>query len=148
MIKKAMSITPPVASKRLIRRNAFARCPFSAAIDYAQEYLAHGRPDELLVESSFDVLTVDDYTDSVRRHDAIEFRWRPRSAFFPHGQALLTVRPHAPQGTELQFSVVYIPPLGTPGQLFDNLIGRHIAWITTGLLLRRLRTEIERSNRK
>ncbi|HUA07630.1 MAG TPA: hypothetical protein VMA98_00025 [Candidatus Acidoferrales bacterium] len=140
-----MSIIRPAVSERMIRRNGFVRCPFSAAVGYAQKFLARGRPEELLVAGSLDVLAVEDYTDSARRHDALEFSWHPRSRLFPQGQALLTVRPHAPQGTELQFSLAYIPPLGVPGQLFDHLIGRHIAWITGGMLLRRLRTEIERS---
>ena len=97
----------------------------------------------MFVESNVSVLVVDDYTDSVRRHDALEFRWRPTLTVFPVGRALLTVRPHAPPGTELQFSVTYQPPFKGFGRLFDAWIGRHIAWITTGLLLRRLRVEIE-----
>ena len=84
-----------------------------------------------------------DFTDTVRRHEALEFRWRPRSRLLPEGRALLTVRPHAPQGTELQFSIAYVPPLRTAGRLFDAAIGRHIAWLTCGLLLRRLRIESE-----
>jgi hypothetical protein len=143
-----MSTASPAASERVIRRDAYATCPFSAAIECAQEFLQRaadrGRIDELLVETNVSVLVVDDYTDSVRRHDALEFRWRPRLNVFPVGHALLTVRPHAPPGTELQFSVTYQPPFEGFGRLFDAWIGRHIAWITTGLLLRRLRAEIER----
>ena len=148
MIERAMSTTLPADSERLIRRNAYATCPFSAAIECAQAFLqraaGHGRIRELVVEHELSVLVVEDYTDSVRRHDALEFRWQPASALFPIGQALLTVRPHAPQGTELQFSITYQPPFKAAGRVFDAWIGRHIAWITTGLLLQRLRIEIER----
>ncbi|HUN30359.1 MAG TPA: hypothetical protein VMV65_11185 [Alphaproteobacteria bacterium] len=96
------------------------------------------------MKSTIDVQVVEDFTDSVRRHDAIEFRWRPRSNLLPAGEALLTVRPHAPQGAQLQFSIAYRPPLGGFGRVFDACIGRHIAWLTAGRLLHRLRVEIER----
>jgi hypothetical protein len=118
---------------RRIRRNLYARCPFSAAIERA-EYAMH--------RYAFFVLVVDDTTDSVRRHDALEITWNPHTRLFPRAQALLTVRPHAPQGTELQLSLVYQPPLGTVGLLFDRLIGRHIAWLTAGIFLRELRRAI------
>ncbi len=133
---------------RIIRVDAFARCPFSDAIERAEAFLAQaaerGRIQELIVESEVNALVVEDYTDSVRRHEALEFHWRPRSSLFPDGHALLTVRPHAPQGAQLQLSIAYTPPFGGAGRLFDACIGRHIAWITTGLLLRRLRREVER----
>ncbi|MGB6985970.1 MAG: hypothetical protein WBD74_08385 [Candidatus Aquilonibacter sp.] len=142
-----MSTAFPEGSERVIRRNTYATCPFSAAIECAQAFLRRaadrGRIDELLVDTQLSSLVVEDYTDTVRRHDALEFRWHPVSALFPVGQALLTVRPHAPQGAELQFSITYQPPFKAFGRVFDAWIGRHIAWITAGLLLRRLRVEIE-----
>lgn len=137
--------------ERTIRRDAFATCPFSAAIECAEDYLqraaGRGRIQELLVNTDLSVLVVEDFTDSVRRHEALEFRWRPRVSAFPSARALLTVRPHAPQGTELQFSIAYRAPFAGLGRLFDALIGRHLAWITGGLLVRRLRLEIERCAR-
>ncbi|HTZ56186.1 MAG TPA: hypothetical protein VMB20_14120 [Candidatus Acidoferrum sp.] len=143
-----MSNALPAGTERVIRRDAYARCAFSAAIECAQQFLVRaadrGRIDELLVHTDVSVIVVEDYTDTVRRHDALEFRWRPRSGVFPSAHALLTVRPHAPQGTELQFSIAYQPPFRRFGRFFDAWIGRHIAWITGGLLLRRLRLEIER----
>ncbi len=138
-----------MTNTRTIRRDALARCPFSGAIEYAEGYLRkaaeRGIIAELVVETSIGVTVTDDYTDPARRHDALEFRWRPRSRWLPTGRAFLTVRPHAPQGSELQFSIAYEPPFATAGRLFDALIGRHIAWVTCGMLLRRLRIEIERS---
>jgi hypothetical protein len=137
-----------ILMERVVRVDAFARCPFSAAIERSEVFLRRAaereRIDELVVDSAVDVLVVEDYTDSVRRHDALEFRWRPRLRAFPVGHALLTVRPHAPQGSQLQFTVRYSPPFGTAGRLFDACIGRYIAWITTARLLNRLRREIER----
>lgn len=136
------------AGERIIRQDAFAWCPFSAAIERAEAFLAQaakrGRIEELIVESAVDALVVEDYTDTVRRHEALEFHWQPRSSLFPAGHALLTVRPHAPQGTQLQFSIAYTPPFGAAGRLFDACIGRYIAWITVALLVRRLRREVER----
>ncbi len=143
-----MTITRPGANERVIRRDAFARCPFSAAVECAERYLQQaalrGSIDELVVPTAISIAVVEDFTDPVRRHDALEFQWRPRSSLFPAGHALLTVRPHAPQGTELQFSIAYVPPLGMAGRIFDAVIGRHVAWMTGSLLLRRLRIEIER----
>lgn len=137
-------------NERVIRCDTFARSPFSAAIEQAQTFLqqaaARGGIDELVVASAVSSQVVDDYTDSVRRHEALEFRWRPRSPLFPAGRALLTVRPHAPQGAELQLSVAYVPPFGAIGQVFDACVGRSIAWITTALVLRRLRIEVERGS--
>jgi len=135
-------------TERIIRRNAFAHCAFSAAIEYAHGFLRRaaerGWLRELVVESTISSLVVEDFTDDVRRHDALELRWQPKANYLPSAQALLTVRPHAPQGTELQFSLAYAPPFGALGRQFDACIGRHIAWVTSGLLLRRVRIEIER----
>ncbi len=125
-----MDIERPAAVERVVRRDALASCPFSAAIERAEIVLRGAR---------FNVLVVEDFTDTVRRHDAVEFRWRPRLALFPGAQALLTVRPHAPEGTQLQLSIAYVPPLGTPGAWFDAAVGRHIAWATAGFFLARLR---------
>ncbi|HVA27104.1 MAG TPA: hypothetical protein VNF68_02925, partial [Candidatus Baltobacteraceae bacterium] len=90
------------------------------------------------------VVVVEDFTDTVRRHDALEFRWYPQSKLFPAARALMTVRPHAPQGTEIQLSISYVPPFGAAGALFDRLVGGHIAAATMRSLLRRLRLEMER----
>lgn len=122
--------------ERFLRRNGLANCAFSVAVERAGRALRAAR---------FESLIVDDFTDPVRRHEAVEFRWSPRLALLPAAQALLTVRPHAPQGTELQLSLAYIPPLGGFGSVFDLLVGRHIGWLTAGLLLVALRRAVERS---
>ena len=139
----------PTGSERIIRKDTFAHCPFSAAIERAHLFLRsaeeRGRIEQLVVPANLAITVVDDFTDSVRRHDALEFRWRPRSPLFPVGRALLTVRPHAPHGAELQFSIAYVPPFGVAGRIFDSLIGRYIAAITASLLVNRLRAEVERA---
>jgi hypothetical protein len=136
-----------IVSERTIRRNALARCPFSAAIDRAEAFirlpgarrgLAH------LLVATWSALVVEDFTDSVRRHDALEFRWHHRSKLLPSGRALLTVRPHAPHGAELQFTIAYVPPFGVTGRALDLLIWRYVASITSGVLLRHLREGVER----
>jgi hypothetical protein len=133
--------------ERKIRKDVFAQCAFSVAIDRAEEFLrgaqASGQLEELVVPAKLSVLITDDFTDPVRRHDALQFRWHPRSAFLPAGRALLTVRPHAPQGTQMQFSIAYVPPLGVVGRVFDHLVGKHIAARTCDQLLWRLKAEIE-----
>jgi hypothetical protein len=119
--------------ERIVRRNGFARCPFSAAVE---------RADGALRAAHFSVLIVNDFTDTVRRHEAVEFRWTPPLHVFPAAQALLTVRPHAPEGTELQLSLAYVPPMRSFGAVFDRMIGRHIAWFTVGTLIHQLQRAI------
>jgi hypothetical protein len=88
--------------------------------------LLHSHPD-IVVRSSFDLAArasvstrvVDGYTDTVRRHDALEFGWKPPRPWLPALQAILTVRPHAPPGSELQLSCTYVPPFGLLGKVFD-----------------------------
>lgn len=143
------AVNQPMIRERIIRKDTFAHCAFSAAIDRAEEFLrgaqARGRLNELVVPTKLSVLVSDDFTDSVRRHDALQFSWHPKSAFLPAGRALLTVRPHAPQGTQLKFSIAYVPPLGVLGRVFDFLVGQHIAARTCYQLLHRLKAEIESS---
>jgi hypothetical protein len=130
-----MDTAPSTAFGRVIRRDAYAVCPFSVAIERAEAAMRRTR---------MRVLVVDDFTDQVRRHDALEFRWRPRAVLFPAAQALLTVRPHAPQGTELQLTISYTPPFHGFGALFDALVGRHIAWLTAGALLLVIKRELQK----
>jgi hypothetical protein len=134
--------------ERIVRKNTLAHCPFSCAIERLEAYLRLPRNRHqlaaLMGARALSALVVEDFTDDVRRHDALELRWHPRFSFFPVSRALLTVRPHAP-GAEMQFSIAYVPPFSTAGRFFDLLIGRHIASITIQLLLFRLRTAIERS---
>ncbi len=137
-----------MGSERIIRTDTFAHCPFSAAIERAHVFLRgaeeRGRIEQLVVPANLSITVVDDFTDSVRRHDALEFRWHPKSVLFPAARALLTVRPHAPEGTELQFSIAYVPPFGAAGRIFDAAVGRHIAAMTARLLANRIRAEVER----
>ncbi|HEY5341534.1 MAG TPA: hypothetical protein VIK27_10945 [Candidatus Aquilonibacter sp.] len=133
-----MDIDRSADVERFVRRDALASCPFSAAIE---------RAEIVLRRAHFNVLVVEDFTDTVRRHDAVEFRWHPRLALFPGAQALLTVRPHAPEGTQLQLSIVYVPPLGVVGAWFEAAIGRHIAWGTAGFFLWHLQHALRREAR-
>jgi hypothetical protein len=128
-----VAIAHSAGSERVVRRNALAWCSFSTAMERAAQTLA---------AHDFGVVVVEDFTDTVRRHEAVEFRWAPRLRLFPAAQALLTVRPHAPQGSELQLSIAYVPPFHAFGNFFDGLLGRHIAWLTAGVLLGRLREAI------
>jgi hypothetical protein len=136
-----------MTSERKIRKDAFVHCAFSAALGCAERFMrvaaAQGGLEELVVPAPVAVLVTEDFTDTVRRHDALEFQWYPRSFLLPAGRALLTVRPHAPEGTQLQFSIAYVPPFGALGQMFDFLVGRHIAARTCDRVLQRLKVEIE-----
>ena len=89
---------------------------------------------------------VEDATDEVRKHDALEIRWSPKHyALFPDFQGLLTVRPHQ-AGSYLRIEGAYEPPFGILGRLFDALIGRALARLTLARLLRDLRVDIEARN--
>jgi hypothetical protein len=127
----------------MIRVNRFVRCPFSQAIEFADAVLQGIR-----VGGHMAAHLSDDRTDIARRHEALEFRWDPKLRIFPSARALLTVRPHAPQGTELQLSIVYRPPFGAAGGAFDAVLGKHIASLSARLLLTDLQRGIERARAK
>jgi len=129
-----------VAEERLVR------APFSGTIEYAQHFFEQHRHLGLYAATVVVRSTVvDDAADLTRKHDALEIAWRAPTALLPDLHALLTVRPQAP-GSRIFFTADYTPPLGRFGEIFDGLIGRHIAHATFASLLARLTRDIERQH--
>ncbi len=85
---------------------------------------------------------VDDFGDTVRRHDAIAIYWTPEHAIFPSFAGTITVRPHL-RRSHVRISGVYTPPFGVPGETFDRMAGRYIASATLHRLIRELGEAIE-----
>lgn len=137
---------------RTIRGQVDVACPFSAAIEYAENYVSrltwsgNGRLLQLWaplvpaprgnVALGWTVFahatTGRDHTDTARRHEAMWIRLRPaRGLPFPHVAAVLTARPH--QGrTLLHLAAEYVPPFGLVGAAFDAVVGR---WLASRALL-------------
>jgi hypothetical protein len=126
----------------------FFQAPFSAVIDTAADYLKTNPTIAVSPIAVADVgvdvqhKVVDDHTDTVRKHDALQVRWLAPSPLFPSLAALLTVRPHAP-GTEVRLSGNYTPPYGLVGKLFDLVVGRLIAALTLRRFLAGVRRHVE-----
>ena len=127
----------------------YVGCPFSAALEHAQEALS--RRDGLYLTPSpplgervlFTSSSTDDTTNSARRHDALLIAWRPQTpGLFPKFRGVLTVRPQH-RGSVLRLNGQYEPPYGQTGKVFDFFAGRIIADRTMHHFLRDLAAEIE-----
>jgi len=133
--------------KLTIRR--FVACPFSATIDFAEEALAESpeievSPVEGLGER-VDVasVVVEDKSDTVRKHDALQIAWRPQHrGLYPDLRGVLTVRPEH-RGSDLILAAEYRPPFGLPGRAFDAVVGRFLAHRTLHRFLEHLGARIE-----
>ena len=97
-------------------------CPFSAAIDVAEAYM-NAHP-----EIEIHARRIEDPTDLVRKHEALEFSWTPHTPLLPEIRGLLTVRPHGPPGCELQVTCWY-------NSRYDEAIGQIVAQTMTYRLL-------------
>lgn len=105
------------------------RCPFSAAIDYAemfhQEQAAAGVPYAQIVRSVHCAANeIRDVTDETRVHEALIFRWSSHVPVLPpilHG--LITVRPNG-RTTQLRLEATYVARFGLIGHVIDSLCGR------------------------
>ena len=116
-------------------------CPFSAAMEYAEDYFHQGATGSLRVPLCLGPLQVQfnrtiatglivcpDRTDATREHDALEVWMHPLgSPPFPELHALLTVRPLMPPGALIALELAYQPPFGAIGSLLDVIAGRHVA---------------------
>jgi hypothetical protein len=126
---------------RTIYLHRLAACPPSSAIEWIASFLEQQprisvrTAGGLSTHTQFSSRTVEDYTDTVRRQDALEFSWSAPRPWLPPLQAVLTVRPHAPPGCELQLSIAYAPPFGLLGGIFDALLGKRLAYATASALL-------------
>jgi hypothetical protein len=132
-----------------VRASHFCRCPFSAAVEFAEQALR--RQPNIRVSAvppigdtvSLKTRVVDDVTDDARKHDALLLAWQPaHEALFPHFHGALTARPDGP-GTCIRIEGSYDPPLGRFGAVFDAVLGRSIARVTIARLLRDITRTVE-----
>jgi hypothetical protein len=138
-----------------------ARCPFSVAHDYAEDFLrdAAGRVVEVRVPLRDLIWKLrgrfhrpvklvfrrhPDATESGRQHDAMVIDWQAGTALFPDFHGTLRMRIASVETTRLTFEGSYVPPFGPPGRVFDVILGRRIARATMGDLLKRIADELER----
>jgi hypothetical protein len=121
--------------------SAVAQCSFSIAEDYATEYLssaANGSTAAAIrlpwrlplpalehrVAMTFGLHY--DVLEGGRTHDEVRIRWHSGSFVLPEFRGTLRFRINGTRTTVL-VDGSYIAPAGVLGQLFDRLIGRHIA---------------------
>lgn len=111
---------------------ADVRCPFSAAIEYAElyhnEHAGNGiMPYAHVVRHiSCQANEIRDVTDETRVHEALLFRWSSPLPILPplvHG--LVTVRPNG-RTTRIRIEANYVARFGFFGQIIDVLAGRFI----------------------
>jgi hypothetical protein len=124
-------------------------CPFSASLDYVEEFFDEHRRLPLKgvrtvktdVSVQYDLVV--DRNDTARLHDALAIRWQPKEHLpLPSFHGSLTVRPHVNR-TELRLEGGYVPPLGAAGKTFDAVVGRNIARDTMEGLLREVKTFVD-----
>jgi hypothetical protein len=138
-----------------------ARCPFSVAHDYAEEFLREidERGAEVRVRVR-DLLPTRrgklrrrvrivferrlDEAESGRAHDAVALHWSAGTRLFPDFHGDLRLRIASVDETLLTLEGEYRPPLGPLGTLFDVLLGRRIARSTMNELVGRIAKALER----
>ncbi|MGZ5091212.1 MAG: hypothetical protein ACXWCH_08730 [Burkholderiales bacterium] len=137
------------AEMSTISETTLLDCPFSASLDYVEEFFnEHNRlPLKALRIIKTDVLMrydlVADREDTARLHDALAVRWQPEGDLpLPTFHGSLSVRPHM-RRTELHLEGGYLPPLGTTGKVFDAVVGRNVARDTMQGLLREIKTFVD-----
>jgi len=152
----------PFVSRVVVER--VARCPFSVAHDYAEEYLREAEHEvEVRVPLRDLIRSVPgqahkavklvfalhpDETEGGRGHDAMMIEWHAGTRLFPDFHGTLRLRIATVESTRLTFEGAYRPPLGQVGVAFDALIGRRIARATMRELLDRIADALERRERE
>jgi hypothetical protein len=129
-------------------------CPFSAAIEMIKRLHKNGAEhrvgpfSNIRARVQLEIAEVRDRTDETRRHEALLLRWQAPSRMpLPVMSGLITVRPNG-LATELRMEGTYVPPLGLLGQLFDRIIGCHIAHRTVNRFLDELRDSVDQEWQK
>jgi hypothetical protein len=147
-----------------LRVEGLVDCPFSAAHEYAEEFLrgAEGGIEirlplrDLLPHVSGRLrspvrlvfATHPDEDESGRLHDAMLLEWTAGTRLFPHFHGTLRLRIASVARTRVTIEGAYRPPLGTFGRLFDRILGRRIAEAAIRDLLDRIAEQMERAERE
>lgn len=118
-----------VSDKRsVVSGSAIADCPFSAAEDYALDFLQRAK---------FSTHLHRDNSETGRAHDEIRIFWERGSKLFPkfHGTVRFRI---ARNRTRVLIEGTYAPPFGFAGRVFDKIAGKLIARATLPALASRL----------
>jgi hypothetical protein len=138
-----------------------ARCPFSVAHDYAEDFLREidERGAEVRVRLRDFVPTRRgklrrrvrivfdrrlDEGEPGRQHDAVALHWSAGTRLFPDFHGALRLRIASVDETLLTLEGEYRPPLGPLGAVFDLVVGRRIARSTMSELVGRIAKAMER----
>jgi hypothetical protein len=137
-----------------------AQCPFSVAHDYAEDFLRdaeravdvrvplrdfiRGLGTQVREPVKLVFALHPDDTETGRVHDAMLLEWRAGTRMFPEFHGSLRLRIETVDSTRLTLEGAYRPPLGLAGDLFDIVLGRHIARATMSDLLDRIVRALER----
>ena len=137
-----------------------ARCPFSVAHDYAEDFLRDaersvevhvplrdfitGLPGAARAPVKMVFALHPDEAESGRLHDALAIEWHAGTRLFPLFHGTLRLRIASVDSTRLTFEGAYRPPLGLVGLVFDRVLGRRIARATMRELLDRISAALER----
>jgi hypothetical protein len=138
-----------------------ARCPFSVAHDYAEDFFRAASAGGIALHVPLrDVLPTlrgrlrrpvrivferrPDYADAGRAHDALDVAWTAGTRLFPDFRGVLRLRIASVDETLLTLEGTYRPPFGPAGRLFDLLVGRRIARASLCGLLDELADAMER----
>lgn len=108
--------------------SAIADCPFSAAADYALDFLQ---------EAKFSTHLHRDNFESGRMHDEIRIFWESGSTVLPSFSGTVRFRIDRDR-TRVLIEGTYAPPLGFAGRVFNEIVGKRIARATLRALAHRL----------
>jgi hypothetical protein len=140
--------------------STIADCPFSIAQEYALEFFRSGKAGA--TESEIDlplkafvlrhfvdvVMRLDrDSIEMGRSHEEIRLFWDSGSPWFPNFHGTLRFRIERDK-TRILLEGSYIAPLGLVGQLFDAVVGKHIARLSLSDLAQRIATYLANRQRR
>ena len=149
-----------VSSPSVVVAERVARCPFSVAHEYVEDFFREAAVQgaEVGVRLRDVVPTLGgrlrqpvqlvsarhpDEAESGRAHDQHEISWTAGTRFFPDFQGTLQLRIVSVEQTRLTLEGTYRAPFGAAGQVFDAVLGRRIARATMRDLLDRLADAME-----
>jgi hypothetical protein len=147
-----------VVSRAAVER--VARCPFSVAHDYVEDFFrsAEGGIEVRVPLRDFVVgiggrlrrpvrlvfARHPDETEEGRLHDAVMLEWTGGTRVLPDFHGTLRLRIETVETTRITLEGAWRPPFGLAGRLFDAVIGRGIAKATMRDLLARIAVALER----
>ncbi|MDQ2866329.1 MAG: hypothetical protein M3R51_08895 [Candidatus Eremiobacteraeota bacterium] len=133
---------------KTVHRQRNVYCPFTSAVPLIERF--HRKAPLKVGPFAFMELGVEhtlaetqDYTDAARAHEALILQWRCHGLLpVPRFRGMITVRPNG-LTTEIRIDGQYMPPFGPLGDVFDRVLGSHIAGRTLSRFLDRISAFID-----